>query len=342
MKIVWLSLMGLVLSSMGCGSTSNGGSGAKSGDDASGSPQPFACPAGPFAAPSLSATPVRVEGVPPADAFNNGNADFTNIEGAVWLGDALYVSEINPGRAEPNQPPPSRVLRISAQGQVSIAIAADSGTNGLAINAAGELFGAVHKDGSVSKLSLSGGAPTPIVTQFMGSRFDSPNDLTIHSNGTIYFTDPDYQAPTPRPQAATRAYRVPPGAAPLAIEELAQPNGITLSKNQDFLYIGGTSLRRYPVLADGSLGQGVSFGGGGSTDGMVIDCADNLYAAARGVSVFDASGKQLGTIEVNDLTQVTNVAFGGADRKTLYVTGQGSGTKKGLFKLAMNVPGFPY
>jgi gluconolactonase len=338
MKTFFLSSTSLLLA-IGCGS--GGQVGAKSAGSQPSSHEP-ACPAGPFAAPVLSVTLVRVEGVPPADDFNHGNKDFTNIEGAVWLGDALYVSEINPGRAEPHLPPPSRVLKISADGQVSVAIAADSGTNGMALNAAGELFGAIHRDGSISKLSLTGGAPSPLVTEFMGHRFDSPNDLTFHRNGTIYFTDPDYQAPSPRPQAATRAYRVPPGGAPIAIEALAQPNGITLSKNQDFLYIGGTSLRRYPVEADGSLGAGESFAGGISTDGMVIDCADNLYAAAQGVAVFDSSGKSLGNIEVSGLTQVTNVAFGGADRQTLYITGQGSDAMKGLFKATLNVPGFPY
>ncbi len=302
----------------------------------------FTCPPGPVDAPILSGTPVRVEGVPPPDAFNDQNRDFTNIEGAVWFEGALYVSEINPGRALPNQPPPSRVLRISESGEVSVAIAPDSGTNGLALSPAGELVGAVHKDGSIAVLGLGASATRPLVRQFMGARFDSPNDLTFHRNGTLYFTDPDYQSPTPRPQAETRAYRVPPGGDAIAIERLVQPNGITLSKNQDFLYIGGGSLRRYPVLADGSLGQGQPFAGGGPTDGMVIDCGDNLYAAADGVSVFDAAGRELGRIVVSDLTQVTNVAFGGRDHKTLYITGQGSGSKKGLFKLRINVAGFPF
>lgn len=330
----------VLLLATACGSNTNG-AGPRSTTNAV-PEQGSVCPSGSFEVPVLSGTPSRVEGVPPADAFNNQNRDFTNIEGAVWRGDALYVSEINPGRAAPNQPPPSRVLRISASGEVSVAMPADSGTNGLALSPSGELVGAVHRDGSVSVLGLGTDAPRSLVTQFMGRRFDSPNDLTFHRNGTLYFTDPDYQAPTPRPQTATRAYRVPPGGSPVVIEELVQPNGITLSKNQDFLYIGGGALRRYPVQADGSLGAGQAFGGGGPTDGMVIDCADNLYAATDGVSVFDAAGKPLGRLVVSELTQVTNVAFGGSDRKTLYITGQGSGSKKGLFKLPMNVPGFPF
>jgi gluconolactonase len=339
MNSAWISLTSLLLAA-GCGSATSAAPKSAEADTSPG--RAFSCPVGPYSGPTLAGTPMRVEGVPPPDEFNHDNADFTNIEGAVWWGGALYVSEINQGRAEPNQPPPSRVLKVTADGHVSVVIAADSGTNGMALDPAGRLVGAVHKDGSISRLSLTGEPATPLVTSFLGQRFDSPNDLTFHGNGTLYFTDPDYQAPTPRPQAATRAYRVPPGGQAVAIEELGQPNGITLSKAQDFLYIGGNQLRRYPVLPDGALGVGTPFGGGIATDGMVIDCADNLYAAADGVAVFDAAGTSLGTIVVSAVTQVTNVAFGGDDHKTLYITGQGSGTKKGLFKLSGSVPGFPY
>ncbi|HEY6079925.1 MAG TPA: SMP-30/gluconolactonase/LRE family protein [Polyangiaceae bacterium] len=334
------------------GAPSGGVGGATSGGSGGGDSKAFVCPAGPFAAPAAMGAPKRVEGVPPSDAFNNNGNDSTNIEGLVWIGDALYVSEINSGKGTATVPPPSRVLKITANDQVSIAIPPDSGSNGLAINAAGELFGALHKDGSISKLSLSGGAAVPVVSTFMGARFDSPNDLTFHTNGTLYFTDPSWQSPTPRPQADTRAYRVPPGGEPQVIEVLDQPNGITLSVKQDFLYIGGNQLKRYPVMADGSLGAGTTFHGSGTTtDGMVVDCADNVYAAGascndgcagKGATVFSPAGAILTTIPTEALEGVTNVAFGGADHKTLYISGQGPGTQKGLFKVQMNVPGYPY
>jgi gluconolactonase len=308
----------------------------------------FECPAGASEAPILTGlAPTRVMGVPPADAFNNDNNDFSNIEGDVWIGDALYVSEISATTGQQGQPPPARVLKITADDQVSILLP-DSGSNGLATNAAGELFGAIHKDGSISKLSLSGGAAVPVVSMFMGMRFDSPNDLTIHPNGTIYFTDPNWQAPNPVPQTATRAYRVPPGGQPESIEAdgvLNQPNGITLSKNHDFLYIGGNQLKKYPVMPDGSLGAGTSFVEGGKGDGMVLDCGDNLYVASGSdptFTVYSAAGAVLGKVTVTGLSQVTNLAFGGADHKTLYVSGQGGKDQKGLFKIPMNVAGFPY
>jgi gluconolactonase len=328
------------------GSTSGSGSGGSSagagaggggtGGGSGGGSQAFSCPSGAVEAPKLTGlTVMRVEGVPPADSFNNNNNDATNIEGPVWIGDSLYVSEIASSNA-------SRVLKITAAGQVSIAIPADSGTNGLATNAQGELFGAVHKDGSISKLSLSGGAAVPVVTMFMGARFSSPNDLTFHKNGTLYFSDPKWQAPTPNPQSAMRAYRVPVGGEPVAIEELEQPNGMTLSKNQDVLYIGGGQLKKYPVMADGTLGTGSTFVQGGQSDGMVIDCADNLYTTGNGVTVYSPAGMEIGKISVNNINSVTNVAFGGADHKTLYITSQGNKDQKGLWKVAMNIAGMPY
>lgn len=375
MKAAWFSLgLAGALVLVGCGASGNGtdrpantsgasgsagtaaggnqqtqagaaGTNAMSGG-ASGGTMGFQCPAGAAVAPVLTGlVPVKVEGVPPADDFNDMNNAFTNIEGDVWIGDALYVSEINPNPAgaTPGTAPPGRVLKITADDKVSVLLP-DSGSNGLATNAAGELFGAIHKDGSISKLSLSGGAAVPLASMFMGIRFDSPNDLTIHKSGTIYFTDPSYQAPMPLPQSATRAYRVPPGGMPVAIEELNQPNGISLSKNQDFLYIGGNQLKKYPVMADGSLGAGTTFVEGAQGDGMVVDCGDNLYVAPGGagpVVVYSAAGQAIGSFSVG-LEQTTNLAFGGADHKTLYVSGQGGKTGKGLYKIPMNVAGFPY
>jgi gluconolactonase len=182
-----------------------------------------------------------------------------------------------------------------------------------------------------------------VAGMFMGKRFNSPNDLAIHSNGTIYFTDPNYQAPMPAPQTQTSPYIVKPGGMPEAISgQFSQPNGITLSKAQDVLYVADNSrIRKFPVMADGSLGAAADFINGKS-DGMVIDCADNLYITDNGVKIYDKAGQQVGTTLNIGGGQTTNVAFGGADRKTLYVTAMGSGMQKGLYKVPMNVPGYPY
>jgi gluconolactonase len=302
---------------------------------------------GPFTAPNPSSiTLTKVAGVPPFDSFNNNGNNFGNIEGDCWLGDALYVSEIASG----NNPPPGRILRVTATGSVSIAYAT-SGSNGLAIDLMGRLIGASHTAGGILAFNLTNMTSTPVVSGYMGKRLNTPNDLTVRSDGTIYFSDPDFQAPSPLPQGVTRVYRLPAGATePIAIETRQNPNGVTLSIDEAFLFVtDGQGLWRYPVNADGSTGTATRFaqsavGGGG--DGMGIDCAGNLYVALQQkVVVVDPSGSMLGTIQMTGVQSVTNVAFGGANHQTLYVSGLGNGmgsTSMGLYRADLPLPGMPY
>ncbi len=268
-----------------------GGAGGTAGTGAAGTTgggRPYTCPAGPFTSPTSSTlTPMRVTGVPPFDSFNNDGNNFGNIEGPVWLESegALFLSEIGGG----NNPPPARVLKITPTGTVSIAIP-DAGSNGLAVDGMGRLISANHKTGSLSVLSLTGGAATPIVSTYMNARFDSPNDLAIRSDGTIYFTDPDYQAPSSRPQGKTRVYKVAPGASTATVidENRQQPNGITLSLDENTLFVAtGAGMFKYTIdPGTGAVGAGTQFLNSGGTnvssgDGMTMDCAGNLYIAAN-------------------------------------------------------------
>jgi gluconolactonase len=312
----------------------------------------FSCPAGPFAPLTLTGlTPTKVAGVPPSDAFNNDNNNFGIIEGPVWIGDSLCVSEIASG---PN-PPPSRILKVTAAGVVSVAIA-NSGSNGLAVDSSGALYGAVHKDGSISRFDLVTGSATPIATGYpiaagdMPTRFNSPNDLTIRNDGNIYFSDPNDQAPSPQPQTQTRLYRVAAGTKAVSVVDatLTQPNGVTLSIDQNTLYVtSNNGLFKYPVMADGSVGASTLVSNSINGDGMAIDCAGNLYIAVIGgagntVMVLGPTGTPLGTISLpaGAVQNVTNVAFGGADHKTLYITALGN--TKALYQVALTIPGMPY
>jgi gluconolactonase len=323
----------------GGGSTATGGEGGNS--SGTGGAASSQCPAGPFGSPLPGgAMPTRVAGVPPADAFNqNGNA-FGIVEGPVWVNGALYVSEIGSG----NAPPPSRILKV-AGGAVSI-VNADAGTNGLAVDSAGQLWGANHKTGAISRISLPDGKVSDVVTGYGGVRFDSPNDLAIRSDGTIYFSDPDYQAPATRPQTKTRLYRVAKGTTTATVidDTRNEPNGVTLSPAEDMLYVSGSDgVFAYPVMSDGSVGQKTRYGSVGSGDGMAVDCAGNLYVASNtDVVVLGAKGAELGRLNMNGVQSVSNVAFGGPKRTTLYITALGAGQQKGLFQLEVQVPGMPY
>jgi gluconolactonase len=263
---------------------------------------------------------------------------YTIVEGPVWWRGALYVSEV---RGEGAVPPPSRILEITADGAVSIALE-DTGSNGLAIDPDDALVAARHSDGSVARIDLLGGV-TFLAATFDGDRFNCPNDLAFRADGNLYFSDPSWQAPTPRPQDATRVYRVDPEGEITSFDEtLDQPNGVTLSPDGDTLYVSGNQLVKYAVNADGSLGPRSDFIAGGGGDGMVVDCAGNLYVTREGgVVVYSPAGERLVRIPVSG-TETTNVAFGGEDHRTLYITGMGSNGAQGLFQVELNVPGFPY
>ena len=237
------------------------------------------CPSGPFPSTFIpaGAAPTRVTGLPPIDAFNNNGNDFGIIEGPVWAGDALYVSEIANGNGAI---PPARILKLTAAGAVSIAIA-DSGSNGLAVDATGSLLSANHKVGGIVRFSLPAGTPTTVVATYNNARFDSPNDLAIARDGTIFFSDPDHQAGSQRPQTQTRVYRVAAGtsvATPVT-DYLNQPNGITLSLDERTLFVsGGSGVFKYPINTNGTVGTGVQIVSA-AVDGMTMDCAGHLYGA---------------------------------------------------------------
>jgi gluconolactonase len=342
--------------SAGTGGSAGGGAGAGAagmaagGSAGMGGSQGFTCPDPSTLTGSpipSGATAMRITGAPPTDSFNMNN--FTNVEGPVWIGDALYFSEMQNGN---NPPPAARILKIDASNQVSVFID-DSGSNGLAVDNSGNLVAAEHGIGGIVSYDLATKMPTTLVSQYMGKRFNSPNDLTIKRDGTLFFSDPDFQN-SARPQGATRAYQVPPGSMTptvIAADYTSNPNGITLSIDEQTLFIsGGMGVKQYAIDASGTVASsGTAFGTSlnMNTDGMVEDCAGNLYVAvvnSTNVAVVDRTGKPVANspIQVTGPSAVTNVAFGGADHKTLYITGQGSSGQQGVFKVTLNFPGMPY
>jgi len=355
------------------GATGTGGQvGGTGGAAGSGSGfVPYVCPSG-MSSPAASAIPAgssatRIAGAPPMDNFdtNQGNG-FTNVEGPVWIGDALYFSEM---LGNPN-PPPSRILKIDSNDNVTqfypSGSGGDSGSNGMAVDSAGNLVTANHGVGGIVSFTLPGGVKTTITDSFGSKRFNSPNDLTIRSDGTIYFTDPTFQTSSPT-QPNTGVYMVPPNSSTATelISTTQNPNGITLSLDEKTLYVGsGSGVNAYAVNPDGSIVATPTAIDGpnlnnNNTDGMAIDCAGDLFVVRVGTHDIDvvsfgsahpsptAAGTHLTTImSIPGNGQLTNVAFGGTDHKTLYITAQGtlggSTPSKGVFKLAMPIPGMPY
>jgi len=257
-------------------------------------------------------------------------------EGPVWIRDALYFSDFSFGEGFP-----SRVRRFSPDGTVSTAIE-DAGSNGLAVDANGALVAATHKYKAMSRYDLASGRRADVATRFQGQVFNSPNDIAIAADGTIYFTDPDYQqAAAPGGQPVTGIYRIAPdGTVTLVDGTRKNPNGIALSLNGDTLYVNASdgAVRAYPIK-DGVPQQGHDLIKGiENGDGMTLDCHGNLYVtehAPKRVRVFTPQGRELATIRTD--ANVTNVAFGGADGKTLYITGAAA-----VWQVRLDVTGLPY
>jgi gluconolactonase len=325
-----------------------GSAGASGSGGAGGAAEPSgarvgaeACPPGPFGSP-LPAV------VTPQHLASVGGTGSFNWEGVVWVGDALLFSEIANGNA-------SQINRYIPGGSVQRGAVSNSGSNGLALDASGDLLLAAHDVGGISHLDLPGGSLTRGTQTFNGMRFNSPNDVVLRGDGNVYFTDPDFQSPSGRIQGDTRVYRIAPassGAAPIVSvvdDSIDQPNGITLSPDGNTLYVsGGSVLRSYSLDAAGAATPLRTFQQMlQAPDGMAVDCAGNVYAVenqARRVRVFSADGALIGTIGPQgfDNQGLTNAAFGGPDHKTLFISGFTQGDQGGLYSVELNVPGLPY
>lgn len=268
-------------------------------------------------------------------AVTTSRAEPGLFEGPVWIKDALYFSDFSFAKGFP-----SRVRKLAADGKVGTAIE-DSGSNGLAVDAAGRLVLASHKDKALVRHAPDGQA-VRLAAGFKGNVFNSPNDIAIAGDGTIYFTDPDWQkAAAPGGQPVTGVYRVGTnGEVTLVDGTRPNPNGIALSPAGDVLYVNASDglLVAYPIVKGVPQAGRTLVKGLDGADGMTVDCQGNLYVTEHGakrVRVFSPQGKQLATIRVD--ANVTNAAFGGKDGKTLYITGAGA-----LWQLPLAVSGMPY
>ena len=303
------------------------------------------CPEGPFGNPLPSPNPVATK---IADGFNF-------LEGPTWdaATQTLLLSHMYDG-AGPQNVQPADILRFTPETGTFTTFIRNAGSNGLAISRDGtSVVAATHDQRSVSSYNLVTGQRATIATNYQGRVFNSPNDVTVAANGTVYFTDPNFQRANRPDQMSgkTSVFRITNGVVSLIDDTIRQPNGIELSPDGRTLYVGGNGsgkVFRYPVNADGSTGPRSDFAPLGGTDGGTVDCAGNVYQTTFGdgkVHVFSPAGQSLGTISAG--RNATNVAFGGPDRTTLYIT---SGTPSsggntgnfGLYGIHLNVPGWPY
>lgn len=310
----------------GAGGDDGNGSGAVAGD--AGTPPVTAalCPAGPFAANPL-------EGAAEPEIVCDGMA-FT--EGPVWFAERnqLFFSDFQLGNAAANG---NGLIWSYTPGGECEQFIENAGTNGLVIGPGGGLLGARHFDQTLTTFDLETREPTVFLADNDGLAFNSPNDIAVRSDGNIYFTDPDFLRGNRMQEQPTRSYRLDPSGALSVITENGNTNGITLSPDESKLYLstfgGGASIVVFDVDASGALSNQQPFAPVGS-DGMAVDCAGNLYITQGGVQVFNPDGEPIGTI---DAPGAANVAFGGPDRRTLFITATNT-----LRAVELAIPGLPY
>ena len=283
------------------------------------------------AAPSGQLTAERIPGA------NTTRTEPGLYEGAVWINGNLYFSDFTFGPGFP-----SRIQKLDANGVMTTQIE-DSGSNGLAVDAQGNIVAATHKYKSLSRYTLAG-ERTSVAEKYNDNVFNSPNDLVIAKDGTIYFTDPAFQRDAaPGGQDKTAVYRVATdGSVTVVDDTIKNPNGIALSNDGKTLYVNGGEdqgiLRAYPIVNDVPQAGKDLITGLSIPDGMAVDCHGNLYVTehtSKHLRVFNPEGKELATINVD--ANVTNAAFGGPTGKTLFLTGAGA-----IWKLDVDVTGTPY
>lgn len=271
-------------------------------------------------------------------AANSTRTEPGLYEGPVWINDSLYFSDFVFSEGFP-----SRIQKLDASGQMKTVLA-DSGSNGLAVDNDGLLVAGTHKYKSVSRYNVATGERTPVAQTFAGNVFNSPNDIAITADGVIYFTDPAFQRDAaPGGQEKTGVYRVATdGTVTLVDDTISNPNGVTLSPDESVLYVNGGGeqgvLRAYEIVdgvpqAGKDLVTGIHI-----PDGMAVDCLGNIYLTehlSRQLRVFTPQGEQIAQAKVD--ANLTNVAFGGAEGTTLFLTGAGS-----LWKIELGITGSAY
>ena len=220
------------------------------------------------------------------------------------------------------------------------------GADGLTLDRQGRVIICTFAGRSLVRLE-NNGKRTVLADSYEGKRFNGPNDVVVKRDGAIYFTDTygglRLRDKDPRKGLDFNAvFLWKDGKLTLLIKDMPATNGLAFSPDEKFLYVNGSRdnyVRRYEVLPDGTLANGKMFidmskeTERGITDGLRVDTKGNLYETGPGgVWVISPDGKHLGTIRAPE--QSTNVGFGDADRKTLYIAARTS-----IYKIRVNAPG---
>jgi gluconolactonase len=222
--------------------------------------------------------------------------------------------------------------------------------NGNSYDREGRLVTCEHGTSRVTRTGHDGSV-TVLASHYRGKELNSPNDIVVKSDGSIYFTDPNPgrcpRVGIPRKQELDfqGVYRIDgkTGELVLLADDFSKPNGLCFSPDETLLYVNDTDhqhIRVFGVKADGTLEKGRLFAdllkdGPGVADGMKFDSAGNLFCSApRGIQIFDEEGKLTARLFTPEVA--ANFTWGGKDLKTLFLT-----ATTGLYSIPVRIPGLP-
>ncbi|TKT74635.1 SMP-30/gluconolactonase/LRE family protein [Aquamicrobium sp. LC103] len=253
-------------------------------------------------------------------------------EGPAWFGAGRYLvwSDI----------PNDRMLRFDeTDGEVSVFRHPAGNSNGNTVDRQGRLVSCEHGNRRVSRTEHDGTIVT-IADRWQGKRLNSPNDVVVKSDGSIWFTDPtygidsDYEGNKAESEiGASNVYRVDPhtGAVEAVATDMVKPNGLAFSTDETRLYVVDTGrthgahhpahMRSFEVGENGRLSGGKVFADStaGLFDGFRLDTDGRIWTSAQdGIHCYDPDGTLIGKIKVPEV--VSNCVFGGAKRNCLYIT----------------------
>ena len=263
---------------------------------------------------------------------------FDWVEGPVWFGDAgcLLFSDI----------PNNRILRWTPDSGISTYRAPSNYTNGHTRDLQGRLVSCEHGLRRVTRTEHDGRI-TVIADSYQGKRLNSPNDVVVKSDGSIWFTDPhygimsDYEGFRAAQELPCHVYRVDPdGTMQAVLTDFNGPNGLCFSPDETALYVVDTGrmgqpdpqhIRRFAVdgarLTGGAVFHKVE---PGCADGIRVDTDSNLWAsAADGVHCIAPDGHLMGRVLVPEV--VSNLCFGGRSKERLFITASTS-----LYAISLN------
>ena len=262
-------------------------------------------------------------------------------EGPVWHseGKFLLFSDI----------PANQMKKWTAEEGITNFRVPSGKSNGLTYDKQGRLVTCEHANRRVSRTEPDGTVVT-IASHYGDKRLNSPNDVVVKSDGSIYFSDPpygltaDYGVEGEQDLDFQGVYRLSPDGQTLTllIDDFDRPNGLCFSPDESILYIDDTErlhIRAFDVQPDGTIANGRIFaeeeGDDGVPDGMKIDAHGNIYLTGPGgIWIFDASGEHLGVLQTPE--RAANLGWGGDDWSTLFITASTS-----LYSIECKVSGIP-